>query len=309
MNCRALGQLSRYRLLVFLLFGGLIAIACTPPAAGLPTTLPDQVSASSVVWQASSTSTPRPLALPTVTSTPTPSQSGPEPPPIPIPSATTEPGTTPVVVKPPPTADRPPITPPANASLGSPSHSSPDPPTPIRPNELQSGAGIGINRTLGRLTIEQLAQNSDTIIEAQVIEVGAPRWNTPDHQPPSVIDPFSDVPNKYAIFTPATFNVLTPLKTKRNLSITPGSKFTIYQMGGTVGHFRLSVSNTPDFQIGDMYLLFLSQSEGERLRIPGEYYLQDAYLYKSDIVAVSQVHFASISRTELISRVTAAIDQ
>jgi len=127
----------------------------------------------------------------------------------------------------------------------------------------------------GRMSVDQLADNSDAIVYARVI----------------VIHPYWD-PGTQAIWTRTDLQVLDA--PKGNL----GSLLSIAEPGGILPGRGEIYPGIPQFRVGQEVVLFLYRAPGNRLRITG--LLQGVYMVSADRLTGARVARPAVASAEAV---------
>jgi hypothetical protein len=132
--------------------------------------------------------------------------------------------------------------------------------------------------TVAKLSLEQLVQKADLIVQGQVESVYT-QWDE----------------DRRLVFTYVAIRVDEPLKGESRRPV------LIRQVGGTVGTIQMSVAGVPQFRSGEMTLVFLKRQDDSTFQVVG----MNQGLYKIiDDVAVSNVFGVDLfdSKTGEISK-------
>lgn len=111
-------------------------------------------------------------------------------------------------------------------------------------------------------TIAHLRQGFGRVVAGTVLSIAAPQWNTPSGQR---ADPRRDP--HVVIYRAATVRVLREIKGGGTAPAT----LRVRILGGQIGQDKLVVSEAPDLQIGQSYLLFLAPATDAGATASGEF--------------------------------------
>jgi hypothetical protein len=100
--------------------------------------------------------------------------------------------------------------------------------------------------TVAKLSLEQLVQGADLIVQGQVQSVYS-QWDR----------------ERRLVFTYVSIRVEDPLKGERRQSV------LIRQIGGTAGTIQMSVAGMPQFKSGERALVFLKRQDATTFQVVG----------------------------------------
>jgi hypothetical protein len=124
----------------------------------------------------------------------------------------------------------------------------------------RSDSGINVNVTAqfaAPPTAEQFAGAYGLIVSGTVTQVLAAQWTTPDGKRPSDVNS-ADVPDTYAIITPAIVMLDGPALVDRIGADLPSGNIVVATLGGTVGKDVITTNDpSQHFDVGDHLLIGL----------------------------------------------------
>jgi len=140
-----------------------------------------------------------------------------------------------------------------------------------------SSGGGGMNMEMsffpGTHRPEESEPLSQFVVVAEILEIGAARWNTPDGLRPPNWEFNSESITTWLIYTPVTFSIVEKYKGDTVINT---SQFAI--VGGQVGEDKLEIDPNElgfysDVSVGDKVVLFLGQATGNMLNVAPYTYL------------------------------------